>query len=292
MKTSAGTEIPVTRNADGTFSYTQPAGNVTVTPVFAPITASNPATDNASPDNSAPEPDNAAAYTTENPAPPDVTGVSQWLLTETHPAYIGGFSDGTFRPNANITRAQAAAMFFRLLKNPNVTGNASFTDMAGNEWYAESVYALSNMGIIQGYSDGGFHGNDRISRAAFAAIAVRLAEANGEDGTGVPFGDVPASHWGSGAIARASGYGWIGGYSDGTFRPTDPITRAAVTAIINRMLGRSADEAYITTHKDSLKLFSDVSDPNAWYYDNVAEAANGHNFSKFDGKETWDSVTS
>ena len=102
--------------------------------------------------------------------PPDVTGVSQRLITETHPAYIGGFSDGTFRPNDNITRAQAASMFFRLLKNPNVSRSASFSDMTGNEWYAEAVYALSGMGIIQGYSDGGFHGNDRISRAAFARL--------------------------------------------------------------------------------------------------------------------------
>ena len=135
----------------------------------------------------------------------------------------------------------------------------------------------------------------RIAHASAVFITrflTKVMKSSSESGTGVQFGDVPASHWGSGAIARASGYGWIGGYSDGTFRPADPITRAAVTAIINRMLGRSADEAYITAHKDSLKLFSDVSDPNAWYYDNVAEAANGHNFSMFDGKETWDSVTS
>lgn len=282
VKTPDGKEIPVTRNADGTFSYTQPDSNVTVTPVFVPV---------ASPDNTAPEPDNTPTYNTDNPAPPDVTGVGQWLITETHPAYIGGFSDGTFRPNDNITRAQAAAMFFRLLKNPNVPRTVPFTDMTGNEWYAEAVYALSGMGIIQGYSDGSFHGNDKISRAAFASIAIRLANADNATGTGVQFSDVPESQWAHDAIAKASGYGWIGGYSDGAFRPGDPITRAAVTAVINRMLGRNADTAYVAAHKDALKQFSDVQNPDAWYYYNVAEAANGHSFSKSDGKETWDSVT-
>ncbi|MBQ9349225.1 MAG: S-layer homology domain-containing protein, partial [Oscillibacter sp.] len=233
----------------------------------------------------------AKGYTTESPALPSVTGVDEWLITDTHPAYIGGFSDGTFRPNANISRAQAAAMFYRLLKNPNVARTTSFSDMTGNEWYAEAVYTLSSMGIIQGYSDGSFHGNDTISRAAFAAIAARLSKTNGETGTGVTFSDVPSTHWAHDTIAQASYYGWIGGYSNGTFNPSAPITRAAVTAVINRMLGRSADQQYVSAHSGELNQFSDVRDPAAWYYYNVAEAANSHGFTVTDGNETWNSTT-
>ena len=278
VKTLSGTEVSVTRNADGTYSFTQPASSVTVTPVYAPI------------ETPPPEPQTPTRYTTENPAPPSVTGVDQWLITETHPAFIGGFNDGTFRPNANISRAQAAVMFYRLLKNPGTTRTTSFTDMSGNEWYAEAVYTLSSMGIIQGYSDGSFHGNDTISRAAFAAIATRMSKANGETGAGVTFSDVPSTHWAHDTIARSSYFGWIGGYSDGTFRPSDPITRAAVTAIINRMLDRNADQTYMTEHNGEWKQFSDVQDPAAWYYYNVAEAANSHGFTVNDGQEIWNNV--
>ena len=162
--------------------------------------------------------------------------------------------------------------------------------MNGSEWYAEAVYALAEFDIIRGYSDGSFHANESISRAAFTAIAIRLAKETVPDNA-ERFSDVPSGHWARNTIARASDYGWIGGYEDGTFHPSAPITRAAVTAIINRMLNRNADEEYVAAHGNELKRFSDVSDPNAWYYYNVAEAANGHDFSMADEKETWSSVT-
>ena len=177
-------------------------------------------------------------------------------------------------------------MFYRLLKNPNVDKTVSFTDMDGGEWYAEAVYTLASLGVIQGYADGGFHGNDAISRAAFTAIAIRLAKETVPDDA-ERFSDVPAGHWARETIARASDYGWIGGYSDGTFHPAAPITRAAVTAIINRMLNRSADEEYVAEHYAELNRFSDVTDSNAWYYYNVMEASNAHGFAVSDGKERW-----
>ena len=288
VKTLSGSEVSVTRNADGTYSFTQPASSVTVTPVYTAVETPPPV--NAADETPPPAPQTETRYTTENPAPPSMTGVDQWLITDTHPAYIGGFRDGTFRPNANISRAQAAVMFYRLLKSPNVARTTSFSDMTGNEWYAEAVYALSSMGIIRGYSDGSFHGNDTISRAAFAAIAARLSKANGETGAGVTFSDVPSTHWAHDTIAQASYYGWIGGYSSGTFHPSAPITRAAVTAVINRMLGRSADQTYVSAHSGELNQFSDVRDPSAWYYYNVAEAANSHGFTVIDGEESWNNV--
>ena len=262
-------------------------GKTTPTVNTSPAPASDSGTANGT--DSGTDTSTTSGYTTENPAAPEVTGVDQWLITVTHPAYISGFSDGTFRPNANISRAQAAMMFYRLLKNPNVTKTVSFNDMNGSEWYAEAVYTLASMGVIQGYADGSFHGNDTISRAAFTAIASRLAKDSYTNG-GNRFSDVPAGHWASKTIAQASEYGWIGGYSNGTFNPSAPITRAAVTAVINRMLGRSADQQYVAAHSGELNQFSDVQDPGAWYYYNVAEAANGHSFSKTDGKESWNSV--
>ena len=228
-------------------------------------------------------------YSVENPAPPDRTGVADWLITDTHPAYIQGFEDGTFRPNDNISRAQIAVLFYRMLKNPNIPRTTSFADMNGDEWYAKAVYTLSGMRIIQGYADGAFHGDDAISRAAFTAIATRFAKTTGLtiSDYNTDFSDVPENYWARDSISRASFYGWIGGYADGSFRPSDPITRAAAVAVINRMLGRSADAAYITAHGDNLKRFSDVNDPNAWYYYNIAEAANTHGFTISDRKEIW-----
>ncbi|MBP5718773.1 MAG: S-layer homology domain-containing protein, partial [Abditibacteriota bacterium] len=107
---------------------------------------------------------------------------------------------------------------------------------------------------------------------------------------GTRFSDVPADYWARNTIDQAFGYGWIGDYSNGTFNPSAPITRAAVTAVINRMLGRSADQQYVAAHSGELSQFTDVQDSSAWYYYNVAEAANGHSFTKSDGKESWNSV--
>ena len=207
-----------------------------------------------------------------------------------HPSYISGFGDGTFRPTAPITRAQTAVMFYRLLRDQDLDGTVSFRDMDGSEWYADAVYALFGLGILQGYADGSFHGGDNISRAAFTAIAARFAGDADASGTGIAFTDVPEGHWAHDTIARAAVYGWIGGYSDGTFRPTAPITRAAVTAIIDRMLGRSADKGYVAAHADDLYQFTDVQAPNAWYYYHVAEAANDHTYTVTDGEERWNGV--
>lgn len=141
---------------------------------------------------------------------------------------------------------------------------------------------------MQGYADGCFHGNDSISRAAFTAIATRFLKENGQTLEGAArFTDVPDSHWACDVIARAASYGWIGGYADGTFRPADPITRAAVSAIINRMLNRTADMGYVEAHMDELRTYSDTPDHTAWYFYNVMEASNEHTFSVEDGQERW-----
>ncbi|MBQ6987437.1 MAG: S-layer homology domain-containing protein [Oscillibacter sp.] len=307
VRTSAGKDVSVTANADGTFEYVQPASDVVVTATFAkdaPETSGTPgssdsdtpggsSTDGGTPDSSSTTDggtpgDSNSTHDTEHPVPPDETGVSDWLVTDSHPVYIRGFTDGTFRPYGNVTRAQVAMMFYRLLKNQSVSGDAFFSDMTGNEWYAEAVYTLSKLGIVQGYRDGTFHGNDSISRAAFTAIASRFLKVNGQTLTGsAQFSDVPETHWAHDVIARAASYGWIGGYEDGTFRPAAPITRAATTAIINRMLNRAADVDYVEAHFDQLQTFTDTPDHSAWYFYNMIEASNEHTFSRDDGSERW-----
>ena len=280
VKTAADKNMTVTKSGTNVFRFTMPANDVTVSAVFVKQDADSGDTETDAP------PDNGDSEETSGPLSPQETGVADWLITDTHPAYINGFSDGTFRPESNITRAQAAMMFYRLLKNKTVTKSVTFKDMSGSEWYAEAVYTLASLGVIQGYSSGAFHGNDTISRAAFTAIAIRLAKKTVPDDA-ERFSDVPVGHWARETIARASDYGWIGGYSDGTFHPAAPITRAAVTAIINRMLNRNADEEYVTAHYAELNRFSDVTDSNAWYYYNVMEASNAHDFNASEGKERW-----
>ena len=289
VRTSGGQEMSITQNSDGSFRYIQPASDVVVTGVFVKSGASDTSdTPDASGASDTP-PGNESVPDTEHPASPNETGVSDWLITDSHPVYIKGFSDGTFRPYGNVTRAQVAIMFYRLLKNQNVSGTASFRDMTGNEWYAEAVYTLAKLGVIQGYKDGAFHGNDSISRAAFTAIACRFLKVNGQPlPDSVRFSDVPESHWAHEVITRAAAYGWIGGYQDGSFRPADPITRAAVTAIINRMLNRVADKDYVEAHFAELLNFSDTPDRSAWYFYNMMEACNEHTFdTDDDGQERW-----
>ena len=284
VKTAADKNVTVTKSGTNVFRFTMPANDVTVSAAFAKQDADSGDTETETP------PDNGDSETDSTeitgPLSPEETGVADWLITDTHPAYIGGFRDGTFRPESNITRAQAAMMFYRLLKNKTAPKTVTFKDMSGSEWYAEAVYALAGFDIIRGYSDGSFHGNEGISRAAFTAIAIRLAKETVPDNA-ERFSDVPSGHWARGTIARASDYGWIGGYEDGTFHPSAPITRAAVTAIINRMLNRNADEEYVAEHYAELNHFSDVTDSNAWYFHNVMEAANAHDFNVSENKEHW-----
>ena len=143
---------------------------------------------------------------------------------------------------------------------------------------------LSSLIDIYGRTDGSFDPNEKITRAEFATAVTRFAKAI--QGKAV-FSDVPEGYWAYDSIAAAAAYGWVVGYEDDTFRPEGYITRAEVTAIVNRMLGRAADEAYISANRDNLVQFSDLQDPDAWYYLDMMEAANAHDFTVTDGSETW-----
>lgn len=220
----------------------------------------------------------------EQVADPDDTGVSGWLNTKDHIQYLSGYGGGKFGPTDNMTRAQAAQMFYNLLLNKNVPITVSFTDVAADAWYAKAVNTLASLGIVNGVGNSQFAPERAITRAEFTVIAMRFAHL---DTTGENiFSDVTADAWYYDYVVGSIQYGWINGYEDGTFRPNNTITRSEVTAIVNRMLGRSADKAFVDRHADELTQFSDVPG-SYWAYYEIMEAANAHDYVKDNGVEDW-----
>ena len=212
--------------------------------------------------------------------------VSDVLNTEDHMAYMQGYPDGTFRPTADMTRAEAAQMFYNLLLNRNPGSETiSFTDVAADAWYAEAVNALAEIEILTGYEDGTFRPDNTITRAEFAAMAIRFAELADVSGRH-SFSDVSTDDWFYTEVETAAEYGWITGYEDGTFRPDQKISRAEVATLVNRVLKRSADQTYVKSHADRLLTFPDVTD-DAWYYYIVAETTNTHDYVRTDSEESW-----
>ena len=208
------------------------------------------------------------------------------LNGDDHYAYIVGYPDSTVRPQNGITRAEVATIFFRLLtdetRNANSTKTNSYSDVAG-AWYNHAVSTLSAMGIVKGDSQGKFNPNAPITRAEFAAIAARFDDK--ANTTAVDFSDI-ASHWAKNEISAAANNGWINGYTDGTFRPNNKITRAEAMTLVNRVLKRLPETAE-DLHNDMIK-WSDNSDTSAWYYLAVQEATNSHYYDLKENKhEKW-----
>ena len=205
-----------------------------------------------------------------------------------HYAYIIGYGNNDVRPQNNITRAEVATIFFRLLtdetREANMTKSNGYNDVKDGDWFCCAVSTLSKMGIIKGYEDGSFKPNDPISRAEFAAIAARF-DPDG-DKTPASFSDV-TSHWAKDEISIAANHGWIKGYEDGSFKPDQKITRAETMTLVNRVLNR-LPEAKDDLHKD-MKTWVDNMDETAWYYLAVQEATNSHYFKNKTGTkfEQW-----
>ena len=205
-----------------------------------------------------------------------------------HYAYIIGYGNNDVRPQNNITRAEVATIFFRLLtdetREANMTKSNSYNDVKDGDWFCCAVSTLSKMGIIKGYEDGSFKPNDPISRAEFAAIAARF-DPDG-DKTPASFFDV-TSHWAKDEISIAANHGWIKGYEDGSFKPDQKITRAETMTLVNRVLNR-LPETKDDLHKD-MKTWVDNMDETAWYYLAVQEATNSHYFKNKTGTkfEQW-----
>ena len=208
-----------------------------------------------------------------------------------HYAYVVGYPDGMVYPQKNITRAEVATIFFRLLKDEtreaNMTKSNSYNDMKDGAWYTCAVSTLSKMGIIKGYEDGSFKPDASISRAEFAAIAARF-DPDG-DKTPATFSDV-SSHWAKDEISIAANHGWIKGYEDGSFKPDQKITRAETMTLVNRVLKR-LPETKDDLHKD-MKTWPDNQKESAWFYLAVQEATNSHyqKLKKDGTHETWESM--
>ena len=213
---------------------------------------------------------------------PEFTGVADWLETDEHYAYMNGIGSDRFAPDANMTRAQVAQMFYNLLIDKNVDLTARFTDVPADAWYATAVNTLASIGAITGIGNNQFAPNRTITRAEFTVIAVRFAKL--VRGADADFSDVPVNAWYYDSIATAVEYGWIDGYTDGTFRPNKPITRAEVVSITNRMLNRSFDTDVRAT---TVTRFTDVA-ASHWAFAAIAEATTSHDHTFKNGVESWD----
>ena len=254
---AAGKTVPVTELESGVYTFVVPSSRtLSISPVVA-----------------------SAVFD------PDETGVSAVLETAKHNAFMQGYTDGSFRPGRNISRAEVAVIFSRLLKDhPAKVVDPHYEDVPENAWYKDAVDELSTLGVIRGVGDGtNFAPNAPITRAQFVAMAVRFTDATV---AGRTFSDVPAGYWAEAYIRTAAYYGWVTGFEDGTFGPTRNITRAQAAAIFNRMLCRLADANAIDA--GAFRTFTDVNSGYwAWY--DIAEATYTHGFTMSADKtqETW-----
>ena len=221
----------------------------------------------------------------------EATGVPDKLNGDDHFAYVVGYSDSTVRPNANISRAEVATIFFRLLKSDirdgNLTADNEFSDVSDGQWHNKAVSTMAKLGIVKGRRADRFDPDASITRAEFAAICARFNTKPVENSSS--FSDI-SGHWAENEIERAAAFGWISGYPDGTFRPDARITRAEAMTMINRVLCRMPQSK--SDLLDSMVTWPD-NKPSDWHYLAVQEATNSHDFDR-QGEvgESWTKLTS
>ena len=209
-----------------------------------------------------------------------------WLNLDDHDAYIQGYPDGCVKPQNNITRAEVATIFYRLLtddaRDYYYSTDSGFSDVNPGDWYNTAVATMVQAGILNGYSDGTFKPNASITRAEFATIAARFL--SNPYSTKDRFYDTEG-HWAEVYINRAAEIGWIGGYPDGSFKPDQYITRAEAVTLVNNVLGREPHADYML---DDMIRWPD-NPKSAWYYEDIQEATNSHDYRWNSGKsyEIW-----
>ncbi len=218
------------------------------------------------------------------------TNVPDMLNGDDHYAYVVGYSDGTVRPNANISRAEVATIFFRLLKEEvrdgNLTTENTFADVTDGQWHNKAISTMAKLGVVKGRNAEAFDPDAPITRAEFATICARFDKT--QISTSSNFTDI-SGHWAEKYIERAAALGWIAGYSDGTFRPGNYITRAEAMTMINRVLCRVPE-----TESNLLPGMITWPDnqPGTWYYLAVQEATNSHDYDRKDAiHEKWTALT-
>lgn len=244
-------------------------------------------------------------YDFSTPLTEDITIYAKWFLivlpgvtvkkntpklnTSDHFAYVQGYPDGTVKPAGNITRAETAAILFRLMdegsRKTYYSTKSGFRDVASGSWYNTYVATLNNAGVITDSSNGYFRPNEAITRAELAAMLAKFSETTGAANY---FNDVSAKYWAANAIAICAKLGWITGYPDGTFRPDKNVTRAELMAMINRATGRAPKSA--DAFLPGMKTWIDNT-ADKWYYLDVQEATNSHSYT-VKGSETWTALTS
>lgn len=221
----------------------------------------------------------------------EATGVPDKLNGDDHFAYVVGYSDSTVRPSANISRAEVATIFFRLLKSDirdgNLTADNVFSDVSDSQWHNKAISTMAKLGIVKGRRADRFDPDASITRAEFAAICARFSTKPVENSGS--FSDI-SGHWAENEIERAAAFGWISGYPDGTFRPDARITRAEAMTMINRVLCRMPQSE--SDLLDSMVTWPD-NKPSDWHYLAVQEATNSHDFDR-QGEvgESWTKLTS
>lgn len=260
------------------------SGDVTYTYIFGKKHHSSSKDENKDKDNNKENnKDNNTGETTPTKVPDLLNGSN-------HFAYVVGYKDGNVRPQGNITRAETAAIFFRLLKeevrSENLSKHNDFADVTEDSWYNTAVSTMAGMNILKGRTATGFVPQAPITRAEFAAICARFDSGKAEENNS--FTDI-SGHWAEKEIERAATLGWVSGYTDGSFHPDAPITRAEAMTLINRVLCRMPETK--ADLLDSMTKWPD-NQPGAWYYLAVQEATNSHTYEQKDSKyETWTALT-
>ena len=221
----------------------------------------------------------------------EATGVPDKLNGDDHFAYVIGYPDGKVHPKGNISRAETATIFFRLLKadirDGNLTADNEFSDVSDGQWHNKAVSTMAKLGIVKGRRADRFDPDASITRAEFAAICARFNTKPVENSGS--FSDI-SGHWAENEIERAAAFGWISGYPDGTFHPDARITRAEAMTMINRVLCRMPQSE--SDLLDSMVTWPD-NEPSDWHYLAVQEATNSHDFNR-QGEvgESWTKLTS
>ena len=211
------------------------------------------------------------------------------LNTRDHFAYVQGYPDGTVKPAGSITRAEVAAILFRLMdadsRSLYYSTASGFRDVDSTKWYNTYVATLNNAGVITDSRTGYFRPNDAITRAELAAMLAQFAE---KKSAAIYFSDISAGYWAANAIALTANLGWINGYPDGTFGPDKTVTRAELMAMVNRATGRAPKST--SALLSGMKTWKDNADTARWYYLDVQEATNSHTYTGAP-TETWTSLT-
>lgn len=264
------------------------SGNVTYTYIFGKKHHSS--SDDDSKDENKDKDNNKENNKDNNTGETTPTKVPALLNGSNHFAYVVGYKDGNVRPQGNITRAETAAIFFRLLKeevrSENLSKHNDFADVTEDSWYNTAVSTMAGMNILKGRTANSFAPQAPITRAEFAAICARFDSGRAEENSG--FTDI-SGHWAEKEIERAATLGWVSGYTDGSFHPDAPITRAEAMTLINRVLCRMPETK--ADLLDSMTKWPD-NQPGAWYYLAVQEATNSHTYEQKDSKyETWTALT-